>query len=271
MNSPASSGLRQRANQLWRAKRALGAGGAAQERASGNRTGAQPEALSEAEAAAFARAATPECVLVRARRLEAGGHPAAGRSLRRSAWRLGRTRAEMIDLTFAAAAEDDEFRRAVEAADKARDGRDWAEAAGHYARALSMYPFHSGYRVQLAHMLKELGRFEAAEIDYREALALGAPLADVLEHLQFVCHRQHHYLAPPPFASSNSRHPLQERPTCFDIQSLAYAIWHVDGLSQAELLNFQRSCSTVAAVAAMMIADERFRRSNSAFLQMLGK
>lgn len=85
------------------------------------------------------------------------------------------------------ASRDNHFRALVGAADKARDAHAWNRAEALYARALSLYPYHHGYCVQLAHMLKEQGRLADAELHYRTALALGGSPGDVREHLDFVC------------------------------------------------------------------------------------
>src|SRR5208282_2793244 len=49
--------------------------------------------------------------------------------------------------------------------------------------------------VQYAHCLKEQGNFAAAEIYYRLAIAFGAPLRDVREHLEFTASRQGYHEA----------------------------------------------------------------------------
>jgi tetratricopeptide (TPR) repeat protein len=226
-------------------------------------------AVSEAEAVRIAREATADCVLVRARYLIAVGRIAAGLELRRNAWRHGRSRSEMIALTFKAAAEDDEFQSLVKRGDTARDERRWDHASGLYERALNLHPLHFGYRVQHAHMMKEQERYEAAEIDYRDALALGAPIGDVLQHLEFVCQRQHYYSALPPVTAAHVQHPLDERPSKIDIQALAYAMWQEEQVSEQDMLRILRSCATSAAAATLMISDPRFRRTNSPLLQML--
>ncbi len=70
-------------------------------------------------------------------------------------------------------------------ADAARDRRDWELAVVGYETVLAQVPFHAGYMVQFAHCLKEMRQMEEAELCYRDALALGAPSRDVLEHLAF--------------------------------------------------------------------------------------
>src|SRR5439155_15542460 len=89
-----------------------------------------------------------------------------------------------------AAAQDSGFHRIIEEADRARDAEAWNEAGELYREALHAYPDHYGYVVQYAHSLKEQGQFAEAECQYRSALALGAPLSDVDQHLMFVAMQQ---------------------------------------------------------------------------------
>jgi tetratricopeptide (TPR) repeat protein len=72
--------------------------------------------------------------------------------------------------------------RLIRRADKARDRQDHSEAAKFYARALDLTPGRTDIRVQLGHMLKELGRYQAAEAAYREALSRSPDNGDI--HLQ---------------------------------------------------------------------------------------
>ncbi len=55
-------------------------------------------------------------------------------------------------------------------AGRARDAGQFAEAAGLYAKALTISPLHTGLRIQLANMLKDSGRLEEAEAEYRRAV-----------------------------------------------------------------------------------------------------
>ena len=72
--------------------------------------------------------------------------------------------------------------RLIRRADKARDTQDHSEAAKFYARALDLTPGRTDIRVQLGHMMKELGRYQAAEAAYRRALSRSPGDGDI--HLQ---------------------------------------------------------------------------------------
>lgn len=100
------------------------------------------------------------------------------------------SRALMIASSQHSALGDERFRALVQQGDWARDERKWDEAAEGYSRALALYPYQRSYWTQLGHMHKEQSRFAEAEIAYRTAVALGEPLADVVEHAEFVIRRQ---------------------------------------------------------------------------------
>jgi glycosyltransferase involved in cell wall biosynthesis len=65
---------------------------------------------------------------------------------------------------------------------RARDRRRWAEAAGHYRKALAVEPDRVAIWVQYGHALKESGDPVAGENAYRRAIALARDIADT--HLQ---------------------------------------------------------------------------------------
>jgi tetratricopeptide (TPR) repeat protein len=63
-------------------------------------------------------------------------------------------------------------------ADRARDAGDWDRAARLYLKVLRRNPQNVAIRVQYGHVLKSLGRLEAAEAAYREAVACDPGNAD---------------------------------------------------------------------------------------------
>jgi glycosyltransferase involved in cell wall biosynthesis len=67
-------------------------------------------------------------------------------------------------------------------ADRARDAREWASAAGYYRKALDQNPDNPPIWVQYGHALKESGSLAEAENAYRKSLELDADVADT--HLQ---------------------------------------------------------------------------------------
>lgn len=69
-----------------------------------------------------------------------------------------------------------------ELADKARDAKEWAVAAGYYRAVLEQEPDHAALWVQLGHALKESGSLTGAEAAYRKSIEIEPENADA--HLQ---------------------------------------------------------------------------------------
>ncbi len=171
-------------------------------------------------------------------------------------------------MTFSAAGQDEEFVRLIAGADAERDLTHWPAAEALYLSALDLYPLHHGYRVQLGHMLKEQGRYMAAEIQYRSALALGAVIADVLRHLVFVCERQ----GQEPGASARPvvlGQPMDLAPTTVEIQTLAYLFWRDMSVSDDDMASMLRRCASCEDAAVAMIADPRFKSRNATLIRLL--
>jgi hypothetical protein len=214
------------------------------------------------------RHATAACAVYRARALAHCGRVAAADALLRRAPNLAATIDEEVDLTVEACRYHSEFRQLIDGADRARDGRLWAEAEWSYFRALQLFPQHYGYRVQYGHALKEQNKWADAELQYRSALAGGAPLRDVEEHLLFVCQRQNR----PAEVKERPASPanwLQRAPTLYLIDTLANLFWRVDALSVADYLVLMRSCPTCEDVAVALVEDHRFTQANRSFLEVV--
>lgn len=94
-------------------------------------------------------------------------------------------RKECVAATFRLSSQDKAFMEHIRLGDASRDSSKWGEGELHYWRGLSLYPLHAGYRVQYAHCLKEQGKFVDAELQYRNALALGEVQPDLIRHLRF--------------------------------------------------------------------------------------
>ncbi|MGA0602285.1 hypothetical protein ACO2Q3_16375 [Caulobacter sp. KR2-114] len=225
-------------------------------------------ALTDAQAQRLRALATPDCVMARARILKAASRDAEAQALLREGWRLAGARQAQIALTYAASAQDAEFAAIAADADAARDRGDFTAAEGLFARALALYPLHHGCQVQHGHMQKDTGRLAGAEIAYRSALALGAPPADVLRHLAFVCERQDVAMGEPARLRGAAR-PIDEAPAAFDVDALAYLFWHDVGLGEGDMLDILRHAPTCEAAAVRLARDPRFMRRNGALLRMM--
>lgn len=178
------------------------------------------------------------------------------------------TRAEAIYLDHAGAATDPEFIKLAVQADAARDARHWGEAEFYYWRALELYPFQSGYRVQYAHVIKEQDKLDWAEVHYRSAVAEGAEAYLVEEHLQFVARRNRAVYVPRVQPDLNVT-PLDAPPTFHDVQTFAWLCWHDAEINSNDALAMMRECETNRDVLLAMASHDRFVERNRPFLEVL--
>ena len=177
-------------------------------------------------------------------------------------------RAEAIHLDHAGAALDPTFQALAAQADAARDAGHWGEAEYYYWRALELYPFHSGYRIQYAHVIKEQGKFDWAEVHYRSALAEGADAEQIKEHLLFVARRNCvDYVPRPPRDLGVA--PLEAPPSFHDIQTFAWLFWHDAEINAVETLALMRRCESNRDVVLAMTGQDRFVERNRPFLEIL--
>jgi hypothetical protein len=204
---------------------------------------------------------TPDAALcmVKAEILVCCGRGEFAKPFLRFAPALAHTRRQAREITLRVAGEDAEFRDLVRRADCARDRRDWHEGARLYRDALDLYPGHFGYMVQYAHCLKELHEYAAAEIYYRSARALGAPLQDMQDELSFVAARQGH---DEPFTGAAAWRPsvsganlLDDPPTRADIDVAWYVIVGTICDNPDRILQTLRSARTIRGVVEGMVTD----------------
>jgi hypothetical protein len=177
--------------------------------------------------------------------------------------------------------DDDALAKLARAGDGARDVHNWAQALRFYDELLVQIPLHSGYLVQRAHMMKELEGFAEAETSYRDAIALGAPPADVLEHLAFVARRNGFLDDPYPDSAmqilemtartGRGVHSPEELRfvTSGDVKALAALLVGDAQLSQDRLLVMMRRHPKLDDCVAAFIRDESFAAANPALLRAL--
>jgi tetratricopeptide (TPR) repeat protein len=177
---------------------------------------------------------------------------------------------ERVEMTHVASAGDSEFAALVRTADAHRDRREWNPAEDAYWRALNLYPYHFGYRVQYAHMLKEQQKFVDAEVHYRSALAFGASATDVEEHLSYVSRRQGIPFKPAGVVGLSSPQAALERtPNIVDIELFSFLFFHETNVDIAEAALLLRKCETCRDVAIALAKSPRFESKSRMFLEIL--
>lgn len=175
-------------------------------------------------------------------------------------------RSELIENTHTIAVRDDGFRVVVQEADWQRDEGHWARAEQSYARALELFPYQRSYWAQLAHCAKEAGDFARAEAAYRTACALGEPVADVREHLNFVMGKLGTSEKAHPVSGYHSATAKNQPPGWPDVTCFARAAWHEDALEDEEILDLLRAHGSCDELLAAMIADPRFANAQHAWI-----
>ncbi len=167
-------------------------------------------------------------------------------------------RSALIEVSQHRALADDRFRMLVQEGDWKRDARDWAAAEARYADALKLHPYQRSYWVQHAHVAKEGGHFQRAEISYRTACALGEPAADVAEHLGFVMMRQGLDPGAAPIRSYHKGPNATQAPGRPDVAALCRLLWNGMEPDEFELAAMLRRHGTCDELVFALIGDQRF-------------
>jgi tetratricopeptide (TPR) repeat protein len=191
--------------------------------------------------------ALPEHDIAVARDLFAAGRREAAIALLRSLPGRAGARSRAAAATISASQADPAFRAIAARADAERDAGDWHAAVVLYGQALALYPLHAGYLVQLGHCLKEQGAFAQAELAYRSGLALGAPSADLHDHIRHVCALQAAPEAPIPTTPAGTDAPLAHLPTGADVE-LLFLLLRGRRAAAPEVLALLRTAPSCAAV-----------------------
>lgn len=214
-----------------------------------------------------------EICLTKGEILLACGHTARAKQFLRAAPGLATTRHQLAEITSRAASRDSDFNELISNGDQARDARKWAEGARCYNDALLLYPTHFGYMVQHAHCLKEQEKFAEAEIGYRSALALGATVNDVYEHLDFAAAQQGYrdlLGGLPGTAQAEDTGTMMDAPPTKDDIDLVFTLLTGRGAANsAEVLQLLRTQRTIRDVFVWVIRQQRFRARNRELLRLI--
>lgn len=172
----------------------------------------------------------------------------------------------------------------VKQADAARDARDYAVALNIYSTILEQAPLHGGYRIQAGHCFKEMRCYVEAEVCYRDGIALGQPLAQVLEHLEFAAWRAG-WTRPPyppePLALLMSDEPSDEGigraafglrlATSADVEACLVGLLEEPNLSIVSLADWLRRGPETDALLAAIISTDDFIAGNAALIAAAGE
>lgn len=192
----------------------------------------------------------------------------------------GSDRISAVRLTSKVALGNDEFVAMTKEGDLQRDTHSFASAEFSYFKALRLFPLHNGYRVQYAHMLKEQAKFADAVIQYWFALNIGAPQADVEEHLLFAARRADLPVGPAHIAQSAAAWAIAEQTTDewamppfeTDFNDFADIFWGSRGyLNEPRLLDFLITCSTRKELFLAFLKAPETARHNRQLLLMLNR
>jgi tetratricopeptide (TPR) repeat protein len=187
-------------------------------------------------------------------------------------------RVAAAQLTNKVAGYHSDFRRLSRSADAHRDKGEFAEAERAYSDALRIFPLHGGYHVQFAHMLKERGNFLEAFLQYCFALALGAPLHDVEEHLLFAAHRASlkvdsndvQRLSMAWEKATKTGNTWDAPPIETDFIDYARLLWGNTGLLTPNLLsNYVLKCTNRKDLLIAMLQNPETARHNREFFVMI--
>lgn len=175
-------------------------------------------------------------------------------------------RTRLIEAAQTRALRDERFTLLVQDGDLHRDARRWPQAEAAYAEALALYPYQRSYWVQHAHAAKEQGHFAVAETSYRSACALGEPLPDVREHLEFVVMRQGDSAADWPLRDYRPGAAAAQTPALSDLQLFAQVLWGMGEVEPGQARDLLRRLASCDALLAAMIDDARFAGAQGQWL-----
>ncbi len=198
-------------------------------------------------------------------------------SLLRSLPDLAPTRAVAVWISQQAAGHDPDFKQRVAQGDRARDAGNWTHGVDAYVAALNLYRRHAGYRVQLSHCLKESGMTVEAEIGYRDAVALGAPIDHIWLHLEFVARRNgggvrlySPHVTETVFEPLGGAEVRSELVTSCEVRALAWLLHGIASPATPWLLQILRAAPLREQVKQLLIADPAFINANGSLIALAG-
>lgn len=144
----------------------------------------------------------------------------------------------------------------------------WNAALERFDRAIQLYPWSPGYLVARGHAKRKMGQFVEAEQDFRDALALGAPQDDLMDHIAHCARQAGWHRAPYPawIARAIERKPTNRLQvghlsfrlglaTSADARAVLAAL--VEPGAAAEALDWLRRYPTIDQLVAHVLDDPR--------------
>jgi len=177
-----------------------------------------------------------------------------------------KTRKQLIQTTNSTAQHDERFLNLVLEAHMRSQDQNWDAAKAAYDAAFELYPFHGGYWAQWAHVVKEGGDFELAEIGYRTACALGQSVGEIEEFFDFTLKRQERFPPENPLVGVKSGATHEQAPSIPDLTLLARLVWGEEQVTREETITLVRSHIDLDSLFAALLSDERFSRFHAAWL-----
>ncbi|WP_366519518.1 ABC transporter ATP-binding protein [uncultured Erythrobacter sp.] len=176
------------------------------------------------------------------------------------------SRKQLIDTSNTSALHDEKFFNKVLEAHMRGEEKKWDEARDGYASALEIYPFQGSYWTQWAHMVKDGGDPELAEMGYRTACAFGESTGEVDEFFTHVLKKQKRFPPVNPLVGLTPG-PAHEQPSTIpDVNLLAIAAWGQEDVGREELIALMREHPKCDSLFACLVEDERFAKFHAEWL-----
>lgn len=178
-------------------------------------------------------------------------------------------REQLPDACARAAETDPDFTALIARGVASIKSRRWKGASDAIVQGLARYPYHAGSWQQLACIRAGEGAFGAAEIAWRTAAAYGAAAGDVQLGLATALREQGLAEDSWPLHMRTDGPASLQAPGLPDVELLARLAWQADSVSQDDCLKLLRTCASLDATLAAMIADPRFARVNLVWLDTM--
>jgi ABC-type polysaccharide/polyol phosphate transport system ATPase subunit len=177
-----------------------------------------------------------------------------------------RSRKQLISVTDTTAIHDEQFLNLVLEAHLRTEEKNWSAAIAAYDKALKLYPFHAVYWTQWAHVVKESGDFELAEIGYRTACALGESVGEIKEFFDPVMRKLGRFPVKAALTGLSSGPTFQQPPSIPDLALFGRLAWHSNEIERSDMISTLRESVDCDTLLAGMIRNERFLRAHGSRL-----